>query len=69
MPSVQTPFNVRTTIKDGIVEEEDRSEKILASLKTNKIDAVISVVEGRSLSTTVKAKPQRNEICMHSKIN
>lgn len=48
------PFNVRTINNDGIIEEEDQSDKLLESLKANKIDAVISVVEGRSLSILLK---------------
>ena len=48
------PFNVRRVNSDGIIEETDRSEELLAELKKHKIDAVITVAEGRALSILLK---------------
>ncbi|MFZ1462319.1 MAG: 6-phosphofructokinase [Ignavibacteria bacterium] len=52
--SASDPFNVRKINSDGIIEETDRSGELLAELKKHKIDALISVVEGRALSILLK---------------
>ena len=44
------PFHVRTINADNIIEEVDRSDELLDTLKKEKIDAVISVVGTRALS-------------------
>lgn len=48
------PFNVRHVNEDGIIEEIDCSKQLLEKLAEQKIDAVISVVEGRALSILLK---------------
>ncbi len=48
------PFNVRNVNEEGIIEETDRSEELLAEIKKHKIDAVITVAEGRALSILLK---------------
>lgn len=44
------PFRVRTVNAEQQVEEMDRSDELLATLKREKIDAVVSVVGSRALS-------------------
>lgn len=44
------PFHVRTINKDNIIEEADRSDELLETLKKEKIDALVSVVGTRALS-------------------
>jgi 6-phosphofructokinase len=44
------PFHVQTEGADGILIEEDRSDKLLEAIRNHNIDAVISVVEQRALS-------------------
>lgn len=44
------PFNVRTVNELEMVEEVDMSDELLAKLKAEKIDAVISIVGGKGLS-------------------
>jgi 6-phosphofructokinase 1 len=48
------PFHVRTVNEDEMVEEVDMSDHLLKTLKTEKIDALISVVGGRGLSIFYK---------------
>ena len=48
------PFHVRQVNEDGMVEEVDMSDHLLERLKEEKIDALISVVEGRGLSVLYK---------------
>lgn len=48
------PFHVRTVNADGIIEEQDFSEQLIAALKDENIDAVISIVESRALSILFK---------------
>ena len=48
------PFHVRTVNEDGMVEEVDQSDVLLARIKAEKIDAVISVVGGRGISILYK---------------
>lgn len=44
------PFNVRVVNADDMVEEEDRSDELLETIRKENIDAVISVVGPRALS-------------------
>jgi 6-phosphofructokinase len=44
------PFNVRTINDLEMVEEVDMSDELLKKIKTEKIDAVISIVGGKGLS-------------------
>jgi len=48
------PFRVRTVNADNQIEEIDRSDELLAKLRTEKIDAVISVVSSAALSVLFK---------------
>lgn len=48
------PFNVRTVTADGMVEEVDRSDELLAKLKEARVDAVISVTGSRALGILLK---------------
>jgi ATP-dependent phosphofructokinase / diphosphate-dependent phosphofructokinase len=48
------PFHVRTVNADGMVEEVDMSDELLARLKAEEIDALIAVVGGRGLSILYK---------------
>jgi 6-phosphofructokinase 1 len=48
------PFHVRTVSEDGMVEEVDLSDPLLAGLRKERIDAVISVFGGRGLSIAFK---------------
>ena len=48
------PFHVRTVNVENQVEEVDRSDDLLEKLRAEKIDAVISVVEGRTLGILCK---------------
>ena len=48
------PFHVRTVNAENQVEEIDRSDDLLEKLHAEKIDAVISVVEGRALGILCK---------------
>ncbi len=48
------PFHVRTVNTENQVEEVDRSGELLEKLRAEKIDAVISVVEGRALGVLCK---------------
>jgi len=63
-PSVD-PFRVRRTDDDGIVEEVDVSDEILDRLKSEGIDALISVVNGRGLSVLYKLhRKGLNTVCI-----
>ena len=44
------PFRVRTLNADNYVEEVDRSDELLEKIRAEKIDAVISIVGGSSLT-------------------
>jgi 6-phosphofructokinase len=48
------PFHVRTINHENAVEEVDRSEELLQTIRARGIDAVISVVGGRALSILFK---------------
>jgi ATP-dependent phosphofructokinase / diphosphate-dependent phosphofructokinase len=52
------PFHMRTVNAENQVEEIDRSEELLTKLQAAKIDAVISVVEGRALGILWKLARQ-----------
>jgi ATP-dependent phosphofructokinase / diphosphate-dependent phosphofructokinase len=48
------PFHVRTVNSDNCVEEVDRSVELLASVRQERIDAVISIVDAPGLSILLK---------------
>jgi 6-phosphofructokinase len=48
------PFNVRQLNEDEIIEEVDQSDELLARLKEEKIEALISVVGGQGLTICYK---------------
>jgi 6-phosphofructokinase 1 len=59
------PFQVRTVNEDGMVEEVDMSDDLLARLKAENIDALISVVGGRGLSILYKLhRKGLNTVCI-----
>ena len=59
------PFNVRTINELEMVEEVDMSDELLAKLKAEKIDAVISVVGGKGLSILFQLhKKGLNAVCV-----
>jgi len=59
------PFQVRTVNEDGMVEEVDMSGDLLARLKAEHIDALISVVGGRGLSILYKLhRKGLNTVCI-----
>jgi len=48
------PFHMRQVDEDGMLEEVDRSDELLAALQEQRIDALISAVSGRGLSILYK---------------
>jgi 6-phosphofructokinase 1 len=48
------PFHMRQVDDDGMVEEVDRSDELLAVLQEQGIDALVSVVSGRGMSVLYK---------------
>ncbi len=48
------PFHVRTINAENAVEEVDRSDELLALIQRERIDAVISIVDGHALSILFK---------------
>jgi 6-phosphofructokinase len=59
------PFNVRTVNEDGMVEEVDMSDRLLKTLKAEKIDALISIVGGRGLTILYKLhRKGLNTVCI-----
>jgi 6-phosphofructokinase 1 len=59
------PFNVRTINKDEMVEEVDMSDELLKKLKSEKIDAVISIVGGKGLTILYQLhKKGLNTVCV-----
>ena len=48
------PFHMRQVDDDGMVEEVDRSDELLAALQEQGIDALVSVVSGRGMSVLYK---------------
>lgn len=63
------PFHVRMTDADGMVEERDRSDELLANLQKEKIDAVVCVVGTRALSILWKlSKKGLRTVCIPKSI-
>ena len=59
------PFHVRRVNDDDMVEEVDMSDELLAALRKEQIDAVISVVGGRGLSILFKLhRKGLNTVCV-----
>jgi ATP-dependent phosphofructokinase / diphosphate-dependent phosphofructokinase len=59
------PFHVRQVDADNLAEEVDMSDDLLARLKAEKIDALISVVGGRGLSILYKLhRKGLNTVCI-----
>ena len=59
------PFNMRQINEDGMVEEVDRSDELLAALQVQGIDALVSVVGGRGLSILHKLhRKGLNTVCI-----
>lgn len=59
------PFHVRTINAENAVEETDRSDALLQTIRTQRIDAVISVVGGPALSILFKLHRRGlNTICI-----
>jgi 6-phosphofructokinase 1 len=59
------PFHMRQVDKDGMVEEVDRSDELLAALQQQGIDALVSVVGDRGLSVLYKLhRKGLNTVCI-----
>ena len=59
------PFHVRQINEDDMVEEVDRSDELLARLKAEKIDALISVVGNQGLTILYKLHTKGlNTVCI-----
>jgi 6-phosphofructokinase 1 len=59
------PFHRRQVNDDGMVEEVDRSDEVLAALQEQGIDALVSVVGGRGLSILHKLNRKGlNAVCV-----
>ncbi len=59
------PFHVRQINADEMVEEVDQSDELLAKLKAEKIDALISVVGGQGLTILYKLHGKGlNAVCI-----
>ena len=59
------PFHVRRVNEDGLVEEVDESDQLLAALRKEQIDAVVSVFGGRGLSILFKLhRKGLNTVCV-----
>lgn len=59
------PFHDRQVNEDGMVEEVDMSDHLLARLKAERLDALISVVGGRGLSILHKLhRKGLNAVCI-----
>jgi 6-phosphofructokinase len=59
------PFHERQVDEDGMVEEVDRSDELLAALQEQGIDALVSVVDGRGLSVLYKLhRKGLNAVCI-----
>jgi 6-phosphofructokinase 1 len=48
------PFHMRQVDEDGMIEEVDRSDELLAAMQEQRIDALVSVVGVRGLSVLYK---------------
>ena len=59
------PFHMRHVDDDGMVEEIDRSDELLAALQEQGIDALVSVVGGRGMSVLYKLhRKGLNVVCV-----
>ena len=59
------PFHMRHVDDDGMVEEVDRSDEVLAALQEQGIDALVSVVGGRGMSVLYKLhRKGLNVVCV-----
>jgi 6-phosphofructokinase 1 len=59
------PFHVRRVDEDGMIEEVDLSDELLARLKAERFDALIAVVGGRGLSIVYKLhRKGLNAVCV-----
>jgi 6-phosphofructokinase 1 len=59
------PFHMRQVDDDGMVEEVDRSDELLAALQEQGIDALVSVVGGRGMSVLYKLhRKGLNVVCV-----
>jgi 6-phosphofructokinase 1 len=59
------PFHMRHVDDDGMVEEVDRSDDLLAALQEQGIDALVSAVGGRGLSVLYKLhRKGLNTVCI-----
>jgi 6-phosphofructokinase 1 len=59
------PFHMRHVDDDGMVEEVDRSDELLAALQEQGIDALVSAVGGRGLSVLYKLhRKGLNVVCV-----
>jgi 6-phosphofructokinase len=59
------PFHTRQVDEDGMLEEVDRSDELLAALQEQGIDALVSVVSGRGLSVLYKLhRKGLNAVCI-----
>jgi 6-phosphofructokinase 1 len=59
------PFHMRQLDEDGMVEEVDRSDELLAALQAQGIGALVSVVGGRGLSILYKLhRKGLNTVCI-----
>ena len=59
------PFHMRQVDEDGMVEEVDRSDELLAALQEQGIDALVSAVGGRGLSVLYKLhRKGLNAVCI-----
>ena len=59
------PFHVRKVNEYGMVEEEDLSDQIMERLQSERIDGLISVVNGRGLSILYKLhRKGLNAVCI-----
>jgi 6-phosphofructokinase len=59
------PFRMRHVDEDGMIDEVDRSDELLAAIKDQGIDALISVVSGRGLGILHKLhRKGLNVVCI-----
>jgi 6-phosphofructokinase len=59
------PFNVRHVDEDGFIQEVDMSDRLLAAIKEEKIDAVITAVGARGMSILYKLQLKGlNVVCI-----
>ena len=59
------PFHMRQVDDDGMVEEVDRSDELLAALQQQGIDALVSAVSGRGMSVLYKLhRKGLNVVCI-----